>query len=193
MSRALVIVVAGLACLCTYGSVRLEDRGVIGAGKVPRAQTLLLSDGLVIAQDGRLLRAFWLDAEEDECAISDTKCWVIGNVWKGKVFSGDKSDGTFYYQCEDGTWGFDPSITIWTQRHRRMYLTERKISKKANEAVLGSYLAVAERDELVVRNQSACIVFRLPVQLTAVDAEGNWLVGFDPEKRSIRRYRMMEE
>ena len=59
-------------------------------------------------------------------------------------------------------------------------------------AVIGSFAAVATGDSLLLLDRKdGKIVFQTPAKLEHLAADGKWLIGSDPEKAAILRFKLV--
>ena len=184
----------------TQGAQYFPDASPRGApparrvGGLANIGVLSISHGFVLAFSGYAMYGFWLDDLPDE-PLSRDQNWTVGGKWSGRAASVDVApDGSFLIAWTDGkkseTWSFDPRITDWKDRARRMFKTSAPPpARPVNETRLGRFRAVAADGEIALFDGAAKVA-STPSDATAVAAEGRWLVAYSPSRRAVLRFKL---
>ena len=160
-------------------------------GGLPSVTALAVAEGRVMAVDGVRLLLFWLDDTADERLSSDGYL-SFANRWEGRVTAIDTDGPRFVMHDEKSgeNWVFDPTVTQWVFRDRKMFKTDRPVHAVATETRLGKGRAVAEADEIVIYSAAGKRLAAIPEKATALASEGRWLLAYVPDKSAILKYRI---
>ena len=166
-------------------------RGRIGG--LVGVTALAVNRGRVLAVSGFKMYVMWLDDMPGEMISSDMDA-LVGNRWRGVVDGIDVEDGKFYmHEAESGeTWCFDPAVTQWIFREKRMFKCDRPVSATARRARIGNGWAVAERDHIAICGPDGETLCTVPKRATALAAEGRWLVAYVPAEAAILKYKVID-
>ena len=161
-------------------------------GGLAGVTALAVCKGRVLAVSGYRMHVMWLDDRADEPFESDMDA-LVGNRWRGVADGIDVADGKFYIrERESGeTWCFDPEVTQWVFREKRMFRCDRPVAAEARRAQVAGGVAVAEPDMIVVYGPNGARLCAIPERATAVSAEGRWLIAYVPEKAAVVKYRIV--
>jgi len=159
-------------------------------GGLAGVTALAAAKGRVLAAAGVRLIQLWLDDVPDE-RYSSTMYLTLGNRWSGRVTGIDVDGAKFVlHDSESGeNWVYDPEVTHWVFRDRKMFKTDRPVKAVANEVRLSDGRRVKAEDErIVLRASDGRIIASIPERATAIAASGRWLLAYVPARAAIRRY-----
>ena len=181
----------------TQGAQYFPDSARRGAppakrvGGLAGVNALAISHGFVIAFADYSMYGMWLDDLPDE-PLSRDQNWTVGGKWSGRVKSVDVTpDGRFLIAWTNGksdeTWSFDPRVTDWKDRAKRMYRTSEPPPARAlNEARVGRWRAVAGGGEIALFD-GAEKVASIASDATVLAADGRWIVAYSPSRKAVVR------
>ena len=160
-------------------------------GGLTGVTSLAIARGRVLVAAGPRLIVLWLDDLPDE-RFSSGKYETFANRWNGNVTAIDVEGATFILHDSNSgeNWVFDPEVTQWFSRARRMFKTSRPVSSVATEARLGSGKAVAGPDAITIFSKSGKALGTIPVKATALASSGRWLLAYVPEACAIYKYKI---
>lgn len=160
-------------------------------GGLTGVTALALCRGRVLAVSGFKMHVMWLDDLADEPFKSDMHD-IVGNRWRGEADGIDVEDGKFYIRDRESgeTWCFDPEVTQWAFRAKRMFRCDHRVSADRRRAKMMGGVAVAEKDEIVVYGPDGRRECAIPERATSLAAEGCWLIAYVPGKSAILKYRI---
>ena len=181
----------------TDAAVRSGGAATRRIGGLVGVTALGLSGGRILVASGYVIGSAWLDDHHDEPLASD-RTWCSLGKWAGAVNSVETADdGSFLLHWSDGktraSWQFDPRITAWKDRKKRLHPIpdeEGKALLPANEARVCGLRAVAELREIVLYAADGHRTGSFPIAATALAAEGRWLVAYVPDLKAIARFRV---
>lgn len=163
---------------------------------------LALHDGRVLVGTGYRMLNFWLDDLPDDPISSDDN-WRVAKKWNEKIDLIEVRDDVFYLRdaTAGGVTAFDPRVTEYVFRAKRQYdVTNFTFKAKVDRVRFGlrrDYAAVAGVDGIRLYHHEASganrLVQTVPVQAAALAGEGEWLVAYEPARKAIVRYRLVEE
>lgn len=98
------------------------------------------------------------------------------------------------HDAESGeNWVYDPEVTQWVFRDRKMFRTEQSVTAVAGEVRLSDDCrAYAEAERIVVRAPDGRCFASIPERATALAASGSWLLAYVPARCAISRYDLNE-
>ena len=112
-------------------------------------------------------------------------------------------DGVFYLRdaTAGGVTAFDPRVTEWVFRAKRQYdvkdFTFKARVDRVRFGLRRDYAAVAGTDGIRLYRHEASganrLVQTVPAQATALAGEGEWLVAYEPARKAVVRYRLVEK
>lgn len=163
---------------------------------------LALHDGRILAGAGWRMLNLWLDDQPGDQISSDDN-WRIAKNWNEKIDLIEVRSGIFYLRdaTHGGVTAFDPSVTEWTLRDKRQRQVADFIFKsRADRTRFGprrDYAAVVAPDGIRLyhhgQDGEKRLVQTVQANATAIAGEGEWLVTFEPARRAVVRYRLIEE
>lgn len=159
-------------------------------GGMPGVTALAVAKGRVLAVAGVRMFDLWLDDHADERLSSDMTL-TFANRWSGRVTGIDVDGEKFVmHDAESGeNWTYDPAVTQWAMRDRRMFKSDASVAATAAETQLGKGRAVAEATEIVVYSADGRRLATIPEKATALASAGRWLLAYVPAKAAILKYR----
>lgn len=170
--------------------------GLAGVG------ALALHDGRVLVGAGYRMLNFWLDDLPDDPISSDDN-WRVAKKWNERIDLIEVRDDVFYLRdaTAGGVTAFDPRVTEWVFRAKRQYdVKDFSFRAKVDRVRFGlrrDYAAVAAEDGIRLYHHEASgenrLVQTVPVQATALAGEGEWLVAYEPARKAVVRYRLVEK
>ena len=167
-------------------------------GGLANVTALGLSAGRVLVAEGYRMYGLWLDDRRNEPLSSDS-VWCAYGKWDGAVESIEScAAGGFAFTWRKGdkteSWIFEPRITEWKDRARRVRSVPREqgARRPANEDRIGRYRVVAEEKEIVLYEGQARVC-AFSVSATAIAAEGKWLVAWVPKLKAVLRMKLVEK
>lgn len=170
--------------------------GIAGVG------ALALHEGRVLAGAGYRMLNFWLDDQSGD-VISSDDTWRVAKKWNERIDLIEVRGGVFHLHdaTDGGVTAFDPRVTEWVFRARRQYdATNFAFTARADRVRLGrgrAYEAVAGPEGIRLYHQDSNggsrLVQTVPAQATALAGCGGWLVAYEPARKAIVRYRLIED
>ena len=150
-----------------------------------------VAKGRVLVAMGSRLIVLWLDDKPDE-RFSSEMSLSFANRWNGKVTGIDTIDAQFvlHDSVSGENWVYDPEVTQWVFRDRRMFKTSRLVLSVATETRLGNGKAVAGPDAITIFSKSGKTLGTIPVKATALASSGRWLLAYVPEACAIYKYKL---
>lgn len=162
---------------------------------------LALHDGRVLVGAGYRMLNFWLDDLPGDPISSDDN-WRIAKKWNERIDLIEVRDGVFYLRdaTAGGVTAFDPRVTEWVFRAKRQYDVKDFAFKarvdRVRFGVRRDYAAVAAADGIRLYHHEPTganrLVQTVPAKATALAGEGEWLVAYEPARKAVVRYRMVE-
>ena len=160
------------------GRIAARVGGLTGVG------ALAIQNGTVYAFCGHVVRALRIDDFRDEPFSSwDGGPWCVGGGWSDRtVVAALVRDGAIWLnEAKEGkAWRFDPSETEWVRREHRYKVVPMPTG--------ASDLVSAKADEAWFRGSRISAADFLPVEVTAIATEGDFVVGYSPKYRAILRF-----
>lgn len=170
--------------------------GLAGVG------ALALHDGRVLAGAGYRMLNLWLDDQPGDPISSDDN-WRVAKKWNERIDLIEVRDDVFYLRdaTAGGVTAFDPRVTEWVFRAKRQHdVKDFAFKAKVDRVRFGArrdYAAVVAPDGIRLYHCEDSgenrLVQTVPAQATALAGEGEWLVAYEPERKAIVRYRLVEE
>ena len=168
-------------------------------GGIGNVTAMGICDGRVLVCDGYRMLNFWLDDGPDDPIVTcDFDC--IARDWNEVVDRIEVRDGIFHLneKIHGRVIAFDPRVTEWTLRDKRLYdVTNVSVNADNRRVRVGRRCAVWARDDGLQLYEHDGehhnrLVQTLPYRATHLAASGEWLLAYVPERKAILRFRQKD-
>lgn len=159
-------------------------------GGLAGVTAICAAKGRVLAAAGVRLFQLWLDDDPDE-RLSSNCDLTFANRWTGRVEAIEARDARFAMRdAESGEcWVYDPEVTQWVFRDRKMTRTNRAVTGVASEVCLEDGCRVrAEAERIVFCASDGRCLGSIPERATALAVSGHWLLAYVPARCAVHRY-----